>query len=127
VHNYASARNSQASPIVSPNATLPIGRPSVSTLLEARNGFGVYQRHLMPEGEIAYIIARLPARNDWHEYHPSSVSAPFASETEARTALSKWASAPLPQPLPKKPQARRKGTRDRQDSGNGADQLELSL
>ena len=106
-----------------------MGHPSVSTLLEARNGFGVYQRHLIPEGEISYIIARLPARNDW-QYHPTSVSVTFASETEAKAALSKWASAPLCQPLPRKPQApgaSRTGTRGRKDSRNGAEQLELNL
>jgi hypothetical protein len=109
--------------------TIAIGRPLECQLITAKYDLGTYRCLDLATGEISYLIARIPNPENWERCRPTSVLPPFETAEAAIKTLERWASDPIPPPLPRPPQPlgkRRNSNRPRRRQENKS-QLRLAL
>jgi hypothetical protein len=87
---------------MSASTTIHIGAHAEYEHRYSRGNFAVYCKTL--DQVITFIVAKIPVkvRDSDPPPIPTSAVREFASETEATTALNRWADAPVEVPLPRK-------------------------
>jgi hypothetical protein len=121
MNQYTQTENSQTN--------LQIGRPFEYRLLTAQGDVGAYECRIPGADGSFAIIAHIPDAENWERCQPTSVVTAFETAEAAIKTLERWASDPVPPPLPKPPRTlnhRRNGTRPRQRD-DSVDQLFLDL